>query len=196
MKRLFDAIASAVGLVVLSPVMGVIALFIRRESGPPVIFKQQRVGRFGRPFTLYKFRTMRPAAPGAPMVTTSGDNRITQVGKVLRSTKADEFPQLWNVLRGDMSIVGPRPEVQAYVDQWPDEDREIILSVRPGITDPVTLELRREEEILAGQPDPEHYYLTQLLPAKAQGYVRYVRDQSFVNDLRIIARTLMSVVRD
>lgn len=196
MKRAFDLVASAIGLLLLSPVMALIAILVRRESGPPAIFKQKRVGRFGHPFTLYKFRTMRPSHASAPQVTSAGDDRVTALGRRLRSMKADELPQLWNVLRGDMSIVGPRPEVQRYVDQWPADERDIILSVRPGITDPITSTLRREEELLASQRDPESYYVTELLPAKTGAYTAYVRERSFTGDLGIIFRTLFSVVRN
>lgn len=195
-KRLFDLAASAIGLVALAPVMAVIGVLVKRDSAGPAIFKQKRVGRGGRPFTLLKFRSMAASpVPHGPLVTAATDTRITPVGARLRATKLDELPQLVNVLRGDMSIVGPRPEVARYVAMWSEDDRRIILSVRPGITDPATLQLRREEEILAAQPDPEGYYRDVLLPQKARLYREYVQTRSFSKDLSLILRTLASVLR-
>ncbi len=130
-----------------------------------------------------------------PLVTAAGDQRITKVGARLRSSKLDELPQLVNVLRGDMALVGPRPEVQRYVDLWDEADREVILSVRPGITDPAAIELRREEELLAEQVDPEAYYRTVLLPRKVGMYRRYVESRTLVGDLRILLRTVASVIK-
>lgn len=195
-KRGFDLLASSMGLILLAPVMAVIAIVVRRESEGPALFQQERVGRWGRPFTLLKFRTMTvPKSQDGPLITSAGDSRVTQVGRILRSTKLDELPQLINVVRGDMSIVGPRPEVPKYVAMWPDEDRRVILSVRPGITDPATVRLRREEQILAEQPDPEKFYREELLPQKARNYREYVETRTNVIDLAIIARTLREVVR-
>jgi lipopolysaccharide/colanic/teichoic acid biosynthesis glycosyltransferase len=134
-KRALDLALAATGLVVTAPALVLIALLIRRSSADPVIFRQERVGRYGRPFHIHTFRTLRVDAPG-PLVTASGDGRVTRVGGVLRRTKLDELPQLWDVLRGEMSLVGPRPEVPTYAALWPAAERETILSVRPGITDP------------------------------------------------------------
>lgn len=195
-KRVFDLVSATVGLVVLSPVMAVIAVLIKRDSEGPVIFKQERVGLGGRRFTLFKFRTMAvaPRSTG-PLVTAVTDPRITRVGARLRSSKLDELPQLVNVVLGDMSIVGPRPEVPEYVELWPEEERKIVLSVRPGITDPATVNLRWEEELLALQQDPIKYYEDCLLPEKASLYAEYVRTRSFASDLRILMRTLTRVLR-
>ena len=196
-KRIFDILSSAIAVVLLSPVMAIIAIAVRRDSDGPAIFRQQRVGRGGKPFTLLKFRSMTsaPSTTSGPLVTAAGDSRVTRVGGFLRSTKLDELPQLVNVLRGDMSIVGPRPEVAKYVALWAQDEREVILLVRPGITDPVTLKLRREEELLAQQSDPEGYYRTVLLPNKARMYAEYVESQSFVGDLGVVARTLAELIR-
>lgn len=186
--------AAVFGLVILAPVMAVIGALVRRDSEGPVFFRQERVGREGRPFTLLKFRTMTDAMPTGPLITTVTDGRVTRVGARLRATKLDELPQLINVVRGEMSLVGPRPEVAKYVALWSEEDRQIILSVRPGITDPATLRLRHEEEILAEQPDPEVFYVDELLPRKTQVYRKYVESRSFPADLGLILRTISSVI--
>lgn len=195
-KRVFDLIASSISLVLLAPVMAVIAILVRRDSEGPALFKQERVGRGGKAFTLLKFRSMTasPATQG-PLVTSATDTRITKLGAKLRASKLDELPQLVNVVRGDMSLVGPRPEVAKYVDLWPQEDREVILSVRPGITDPATVQLLREEEILAQQADPEEYYITHLIPEKVRGYAEYARTHSALGDASIILATLKQVLK-
>lgn len=194
-KRAFDLIAAIVGLVLLAPVMAFIGVLVRRDSEGPVLFRQERIGREGRPFTLLKFRSMVDSPlPAGPLVTAAADTRVTRVGANLRATKLDELPQLINVIRGEMSIVGPRPEVAKYVAMWSEEDRQIILSVRPGITDPATLRLRHEEEILAEQTDPEAFYQQELLPRKTRLYRRYVESQSLVTDLGLILRTIASVI--
>lgn len=195
-KRAFDLIASAVAFIFLSPVMLILGGLIRRDSDGPIIYKQERVGLDGQPFDLYKFRTMRVEDPttSSPLVTADGDSRVTPIGERLRSTKLDELPQLWNVLRGDMSIVGPRPEVERYAQYWTEEQRREILSVRPGITDPASIEFRRESEFLSHADDPEKCYVEQVLPTKADIYVKYVRNRSFGSDLKIIFETLVTVV--
>src|SRR6266545_6648202 len=161
------------------------AIVIAVTSRGPVIFRQKRMGRKGRPFTMYKLRTMRVANSG-PQVTAGDDVRITPVGKFLRKTKMDELPELWNVLKGDMSLVGPRPEVPRYVDltnsKW-----QRVLKVRPGITDPLTLRLRNEEELLAKvKGDRERFYLATLQPFKLRGYLEYLQRRSWQNDMRIL----------
>lgn len=194
-KRAFDLVAAVVGLILLAPVMAVIGFLVRRDSEGPVLFRQERIGREGRPFTLLKFRSMAVSpVPAGPLITAATDTRITRVGANLRATKLDELPQLLNVIRGEMSIVGPRPEVAKYVAMWSEADRRIILSVRPGITDPATLRLRREEEILADQPDPEAFYQQELLPKKTQLYRRYVESRTLRTDLGLILRTIASVI--
>lgn len=195
-KRLFDLVASSIGLLVLAPVMAVIGLLVRKDSHGPALFRQERIGRDGKAFTLLKFRSMVAASGTAgPPITASSDARITSIGARLRSTKLDELPQLVNVLRGDMSIVGPRPEVAKFVDMWSDAERQIILSVRPGITDPMSVQLRREEEILAEHPDPERFYVEQLMPRKVESYVQYAQSWTLMGDLKIILTTLAEVLR-
>ncbi|TXH31529.1 MAG: sugar transferase [Actinobacteria bacterium] len=195
-RRLCDLCGSIVGLILLAPVMALIAVFIKRDSDGPVIFAQERVGRHGRPFTLFKFRTMTNGPAAGPAVTAAGDARVTRVGATLRSTKLDELPQLVNVAKGEMALVGPRPEVRRYVDLWPEEQRRVILSIRPGITDPMTVNLRREEELLGAAPDPEAYYTGVLLPQKAAAYVRYVQSRTLRSDLGLLFTTLWSIARD
>lgn len=195
-KRAFDLVAATIGLVVLSPVMAVIAVLIKRDSEGPVIFKQVRVGLHGKPFTLFKFRSMAQTQEfSGPLLTAATDPRITRVGALLRSTKLDELPQLVNVVRGEMSLVGPRPEVAEYVALWPSRERRLVLSVRPGVTDPATVQLRRESELLASAPDPEAFYVQVLVPQKTRAYVDYVLHRTLVGDLRLIVETLVQVVR-
>ena len=191
--RWIDAIVALVGLLVAAPVIGLCAASIALTSGLPVLFWQQRVGRYGRTFTMVKLRTMKPSHEG-PQVTRRGDQRITRLGKFLRLTKLDELPAFWNVLRGEMSLVGPRPEVPRYVDLdnalW-----KTILQVRPGMTDPVTIWLRHEEQLLArAGGDSENYYLNQLQPEKLTGYVEYLRHRTWRSDVRVLWRTLTAVV--
>jgi lipopolysaccharide/colanic/teichoic acid biosynthesis glycosyltransferase len=192
-KRALDVLASSAGLLVLAPLLAVIALAVKASSPGSVLFRQERVGRKGRPFLILKFRSMRMGIAG-PLVTAGGDSRITRLGKVLRRTKMDELPQLWNVLVGDMSLVGPRPEVRRYVDAFP-EDYRAILSIRPGLTDYASVEYRDEESILAGYSDPDAAYLSVVLPAKIRLYHRYLRHMSFRTDLSLILQTLAKIVR-
>jgi lipopolysaccharide/colanic/teichoic acid biosynthesis glycosyltransferase len=194
-KRLLDVVASIVGLVLTSPLLLAAAVAVRLESKGPVIYRQERVGRRGQPFTILKFRTMRAGVPGA-QVTTGDDPRITRSGHWLRSTKLDELPQLLNVLRGDMSLVGPRPEVPKYVAHWPEHARNLVLSVRPGITDPASIVFRREAEELASVEDPERHYIDEILPRKVSLYCDYVSASSFRGDLRILVSTLRTVAED
>ena len=193
-KRIFDIIASATGLVIFSPLMLVIAYLIKREDGGPVFYRGVRVGRYGKPFRIYKFRTMVVNAEkvGGPS-TADDDPRITRIGKVLRKYKLDELPQLINVLKGEMSIVGPRPEVQFYVDMFTEEERAI-LSVRPGITDWASLWNPDEGAILAGSPDPEKTYMEKIRPTKIKLQLKYVKERSFWVDLKIIALTILTVI--
>lgn len=188
-KYLFDRIASLLGLLLLWPVMLVIALLVKvRMPGGPALFSQLRVGKDGRLFTMYKFRTMSPEGGGST-VSVAGDARITPLGAKLRRYKLDELPQLWNVLRGDMSFVGPRPDVPGYADQLQGEDREMLL-LRPGITGPASLKYRNEEEILASVPDPERYNDEVIFPDKVRINRYYLHHYSFWTDLRIIVATL------
>ncbi|UUZ61649.1 sugar transferase [Nocardioides sp. B-3] len=172
-KRLLDVIASGIGLFFSGPLPGALAGWVRLDSDGPALFRQTRVGLGGEEFTIHKLRTMHVGHNG-PSVTADREFRITRAGRFLRRSKLDELPQLFDVLRGRMSLVGPRPEVPEYVAQWPAEHRDRILSVRPGITDPVSPELRNESELLAGAADPADYYVRELLPYKAAKYVEYV----------------------
>jgi lipopolysaccharide/colanic/teichoic acid biosynthesis glycosyltransferase len=179
-KRIFDLVLSALALVLLAPLFAVIALAIRWDSAGPVLFRQERVGRGGRPFRIHKFRTMGADAPlQGPALTIGHDPRITRVGAWLRRTKLD-----------DMSLVGPRPEVPQYVALYPADLRARVLSVRPGITDPVSLKLADEASVLAAAADPERTYREELLPAKLREAVAYAEQASLWSDLRIIAATV------
>ena len=189
-KRLLDIVGSAVGLLVLSPLLLAAAVAIKLTSPGPVLFTQERVGRDFRPFRILKLRTMRMHVGGQqPQITAAGDPRVTGVGRLLRKFKIDELPQLVNVLRGDMSLVGPRPEVAKYVEMFR-EDYAEVLRCRPGITDLASIEYRHEENILAAASDPEHAYVTAVLPHKIALAKDYVRTRSTLRDLQIIARTL------
>lgn len=189
-KRLFDLLLSASGLVVLAPVLLLVAVWIRLDSSGPALFRQERVGRAGRLFTIHKFRTMRVDGGGLGL-TVGRDARITRAGEFLRRYKLDELPQLWDVLRGAMSLVGPRPDLPRYVARYPAALRDVVLSARPGITDPASLAFRNEAELLAAAADPEREYLERILPAKLQISADYVRQASLWTDLRLIGRTAL-----
>jgi lipopolysaccharide/colanic/teichoic acid biosynthesis glycosyltransferase len=193
-KRLLDLSVAAVGLLVTAPLLLLIALAVRLESPGPVLFRQRRVGRYGREFEILKFRSMRHDSGPGPLITAAGDRRVTRIGALIRSTKLDELPQLWNVLRGDMSIVGPRPEVPCYVALYSPEQRRVVLSVRPGITDDASIEFADEAQQLAAAADPETYYATQILPRKIKLYEQYVASQSTTGDLGIIVRTFLRLM--
>ena len=192
-KRLFDIVASALGLLLLTPLLIAVAVWIKFDSRGPVMFRQERVGRFGRPFMIHKFRTMRVDNAGL-QITVGSDKRITAAGRFLRGSKLDELPQLWDVLRGAMSLVGPRPEVPRYVALYPADLRETVLSVRPGITDLASIEYRDEGAVLARAADPECAYVDEVLPAKLALSARYVREASFLGDLRLILATLGAIL--
>lgn len=193
MKRAVDIAVAGLGLVITAPVCGVVAIMIKFTSAGPVVFRQERVGLHGRTFNIHKFRTMRTDHQG-PAVSSTSDPRITRIGAVLRQSKLDELPQLWDVLRGEMSLVGPRPEVPEYVEQWPDELRPLILSVRPGITDPASIQYRNESAELEMADDPTSHYLDVILPRKAKMYAEYVEKRSMSGDIKIILQTIRSVV--
>lgn len=187
MKRAFDVVISAVVLAVCSPVFALISLWVLIDSGRPIFFKQLRVGLGGRPFRLWKFRSMRTEVGGAS-ITVRGDRRITRVGRILRKAKLDESPQFWNVLRGDMSLVGPRPEVPEYVERF--KERYLrILTVRPGITDLASIRYRNEEAVLAGSPEPQRIYEEIVLPAKLDLADEYLGNMSVGRDLWILLQT-------
>jgi len=194
-KRLFDLALSSLGLLMLAPVLLLIALAVKLDSSGPVFFRQERVGRFGRPFRIHKFRTMRHDQGGKGLqITVGADSRITRVGGFLRHTKLDELPQLIDVWVGAMSLVGPRPEVPRYVAYYPAAMREKVLSVRPGITDIASIEYRDESSVLAQAADPEHAYIHEVLPHKLTLAASYVDQASVWMDVRLIWRTIMVIV--
>ena len=189
LKRLFDMAASGIGLLLLAPLLLVLAAWIKCDSAGPVFFLQERVGLCGKLFRIIKFRSMRQHHAG-PQITVGADVRITRSGRFIRAYKLDELPQLINVLLGDMSLVGPRPEVPRYVALYPADVREEVLSVRPGMTDLASVQYRSESDLLAASSDPELTYTTVILPAKLALYQQYVRQRSLWLDIRIIGMTL------
>ncbi|WP_457562948.1 sugar transferase [Caminibacter pacificus] len=189
-KRVFDIIFSSLGLIIFFPLMVLIAIAIKISSQGSIFFKQKRVGKNFKEFEIYKFRTMvENAEKNGPSVTVDGDERITKIGKFLRKTKLDELPQLFNVLKGDMSLVGPRPEVMKYVNEKK-EDYKRILKIRPGITDYAAIEFRNEEEILKKYDDLEKAYIEIIQPKKIELYYKYLENMSFLEDIKIILKTL------
>lgn len=194
-KRIFDFTASLLGLIILSPFLLVIAMLIYLSDGSPVFFKQKRIGKDFIPFNFIKFRTMIVNKEGSgPLVTQGNDPRITPLGKFLRKTKIDELPQLINVLKGEMSIVGPRPEVEKYVMIFKDEYKEI-LRVKPGITDYATIEFIDEEAILNQYRDVEEGYIREVLPRKIELYKKYISEIGFLKDIKLISKTLLRIVK-
>jgi lipopolysaccharide/colanic/teichoic acid biosynthesis glycosyltransferase len=190
-KRWFDVACALAGLALLAIPFAIVAILVKLRSPGPVFFRQNRTGQFGRPFRIFKFRTMIVTSGKGPLLTVAGDSRITRIGKWLRSSKVDELPQLINVLLGDMSMVGPRPEVPAYTDTFTEEQRQIF-TAKPGITGPSANVL--EEELLASQPDTEAFYLSTVLPSKLKIDLAYCRDINFGGDLYLILRTISRVL--
>jgi lipopolysaccharide/colanic/teichoic acid biosynthesis glycosyltransferase len=194
MKRLLDCTVALLGLIVLAPVFAVLATLILAQDGRPVFFRQARVGRGGRDFRLIKFRTMRGRGQDDEgMFDAGASQRVFPIGVHLRRWKLDELPQLWNVLTGDMALVGPRPEVRQWVQVYPERWAKV-LTVRPGITDPASIEFRDEEELLAAAAEPERMYREVILPRKLDLYERYVATHSIPGDLMIICETLWAMV--
>lgn len=190
LKSIFDRTASFFGLVFLFPVLIVVGILIRiKMPGGPIIFKQRRVGQHGQLFTMYKFRSMTVGHSGSS-VSVKGESRITPLGVKLRKYKLDELPELWNVLIGDMSLVGPRPDVPGYADKLEGENRRMLL-LKPGITGPASLKYRNEEEILAEQENPQKYNDAVLFPDKVQINIEYLDNWSFWNDIKIIIYTVL-----
>lgn len=190
MKRVFDLIVSSFGLLLLQPLFVVTAILIKVDSPGPIFFRQERIGRNFRRFMICKFRTMVANAEKEGLrITSGGDCRVTKVGRILRKFKIDELPQLFNVLKGDMSLVGPRPEVEEYVTLYEADYREI-LKRRPGITDVSSIIFREEEAVLKNQVDPEGYYKKTLLPEKIRLAKEYIRKSSFLYDLKLVLNTL------
>lgn len=196
MKRLFDILASGLGLIVLSPVFLILAIWIKCDSEGPVFYRQVRVGRWNKDFRIFKFRSMRVGADKGSLVTIGGrDPRITRSGYFIRKFKFDELPQLINVLVGDMSLVGPRPEVRHYVDYYTPEQMHV-LDVRPGITDPASIKFRNENELMEKAEDPEKYYIEVIMQEKIKLYLEYVKKHNFWYDLGLIFKTFWVIVKE
>lgn len=196
MKRLFDIVASGLGLLVLSPVLLAVAIWIKLDSNGPIFYRQVRVGRNNKDFRIFKFRSMKIGADKGSLVTIGGrDPRITRSGYFIRKYKLDELPQLINVFVGDMSLVGPRPEVRHYVDYWTPEQMHV-LDVRPGITDPASIKFRNENELMGQAENPEDYYINVIMQEKIKLYLEYVENASFGYDMKLIFRTFLVIIRD
>lgn len=196
MKRLFDIVASGLGLIVLSPIFLILAIWIKLDSKGPVFYRQVRVGRYNKDFRIFKFRSMRVGADKGSLVTIGGhDPRITRSGYFIRKFKFDELPQLINVFVGDMSLVGPRPEVRHYVDYWTTEQMHV-LDVRPGITDPASIKFRNENELMEKAEDPEKYYIEVIMQEKIRLYLEYVEKHSFFYDFGLILKTFLVIVKE
>lgn len=192
-KRLFDIVSSGIGLLCLAPVFVVMAIWIKLDSRGPVFYRQIRVGRYGRDFRIFKFRSMRVGSDKGRQITVGErDPRITRSGYFIRRYKIDELPQLINVFLGDMSIVGPRPEVRKYVDLYSEEQRKVF-QVRPGITDLASIKYRNENELLSQVDDPDTYYIDVIMPDKLTINLEYIRHQSFMGDIKIIFNTLFKI---
>ena len=195
MSRLFDILSSLVGILFLSPFLLLISLLIIMDSGLPVFYFQERIGLHGKPFQLLKFRSMKTGSDKKGLLTIgSGDSRITKMGFFLRKYKLDEIPQLFNVLKGDMALVGPRPEVRKYVELYNDEQKQI-LNVRPGITDLASIEYINENDLLASSSDPEDSYIKEVMPHKIQINLMYLKERSFFKDIQVIIKTLGKIVK-
>ena len=194
MKRIFDIVASGIGLILLSPLFIILTIWIKCDSTGPVFYRQIRVGRNNRDFQLLKFRSMRVGSDKKGLITVGGrDPRITRSGYYIRKYKLDEFPQLINVLKGDMSLVGPRPEVRKYVDMYTEEQMRV-LDVRPGITDLASIRYRNENELLERVNDPDKYYVEVIMPDKLRINLEYVARHSFTFDIRLIFQTFRAIV--
>ena len=196
MKRFFDIIASGCGLLVLSPIFLIMAIWIKWDSKGPVFYRQVRVGRHNKDFRILKFRSMRVGADKGSLVTIGGrDPRITRSGYFIRKYKLDEFPQQSNVFKGEMSLVGPRPEVRHYVDYWTAEQMHV-LDVRPGITDPASIKFRNENELMEKAENPEDYYINVIMQEKIRLYLEYVENASFWYDIRLVFQTIKVIITE
>ena len=196
MKRLFDILASGCGLLVLSPIFIIVAIWIKLDSPGPVFYRQTRVGRHNKDCRIFKFRSMRVGSDKGSLVTIGGrDPRVTRSGYFIRKFKIDELPQLINVFTGDMSLVGPRPEVRHYVNYWTPEQMRV-LDVRPGITDPASIRFRNENELLEKAQDPERYYIDVIMQEKIKLYLEYVEKSSFWYDIKLIFQTFKVIITE
>ena len=196
MKRLFDIVASGLGLIVLSPLFLILAIWIKLDSKGPVFYRQVRVGKDNKDFRIFKFRSMWVGSDKGSLVTIGGrDPRVTRSGYYIRKFKLDEFPQLINVFVGDMSLVGPRPEVRHYVEYWTPEQMHV-LDVRPGITDPASIKFRNENELMEQAEDPEKYYIEVIMQEKLKLYLEYVKNHSFWGDIGLIFKTFWTIIKE
>ena len=196
MKRLFDVFASGCGLLVLSPIFLIMAIWIKLDSEGSVFYRQVRVGRNNNDFRIFKFRSMRVGSDKGSLVTIGGrDPRITRSGYFIRKYKLDEFPQLINVFLGEMSLVAPRPEVRHYVNYWTEEQMHV-LDVRPGITDPASIKFRNENELMEKAKDPEDYYINVIMQEKIKLYLEYVQNASFWYDIKLIFQTFKEIITE
>ncbi len=194
LKRISDILLSGAGILVLSPLLLLIFFAVKASSPGPAIYRQKRVGRYNTDFEVFKFRSMYTGSDRKGLLTVGdSDPRITGVGSILRKYKLDELPQLFNVLKGDMSIVGPRPEVRKYVELY-DENQRKVLDVRPGITDLASIKYRNENEILSGKTDPEDHYIRHIMPDKIRMNLEYISDRSVLKDMKVILKTLYAIV--
>jgi len=195
-KRIFDITLASIGIILLAPLFVIIAAIIKRDSEGNVFFRQERIGKNGNKFRIFKFRSMATMQNSGSLKITVGDDiRITKIGGFLRKYKIDELPQLFNVLAGEMSIVGPRPEVEEYVNHYSPHNKNVVLSVRPGITDLASIRFRSESDILALEANPAEAYINKILPRKLRYYRFYVKKQSMILDIKIIWMTIMAVVK-
>ena len=195
-KRIFDILCSALGVALLSPFFIIFAIWIKVDSAGPIFFVQKRVGKNEKVFGVYKFRTMIVEAESKGLkITIGNDPRITSSGHFLRRTKLDELAQLFNVLGGTMSLVGPRPEVQEYIDVYPEDIKQKVLSVKPGITDYAAIEFKDENKMLQDSADPSKTYIEKILPIKQQYYLKYIEDQSFILDIKLILKTIFIILK-
>lgn len=196
MKRIFDILVSGIGLLCLSPLLLIVAIWIKLDSPGPIFYRQVRVGRYNKDFRIFKFRSMRIGSDKGSLVTIGGrDPRITRSGYFIRKFKIDELPQLINVLVGDMSLVGPRPEVRHYVNYWTPEQMHV-LDVRPGITDPASIKYRNENELLAQAENPEKYYIDVIMQEKIKLYLEYAEKSSFWYDIKLIFQTFWVIITE
>lgn len=193
LKKLFDIVASFGGIVILFPLIVIVSILIKLTSKGPVLFKQVRVTKNGRLFKIYKFRTMRENSEGNKQITVGNDSRITGIGHILRKTKLDELPQLFNVLKGEMSLVGPRPEVPKYVELYTEEQREI-LKVSAGITDYASIYFSNESELLGEAENPEEFYIKKIMPYKIELNKKYIKEIGIVTDIKLIILTILKIL--
>ena len=193
LKRVFDIISSLMVLLIIFPLLILISILIKLDSKGQIFYYQKRIGLNGKEFNLYKFRTMKPGSDKKGLLTVGNDSRITRVGSFLRKSKLDELPQLFNIITGDMSVVGPRPETPNYVELYNEEQRKV-LNIKPGLTDYASLEFINENELLAKHDNPEKVYIETIMPQKLRLNLKYIQDQNFLLDLKIIFRTIFKIL--